>query len=98
KTLFLKRPPLVDLKKTDFGVSSAKGAGNTKIGFLKVHHWRTFKKPIFIMRIAEGVTIAVVTGVRTNQNKKMKGGAKRRHSSSWVLCPHTLGDSILQKN
>jgi hypothetical protein len=51
------------------------------------------------MRIAEGVTIAVVTCVRTNQNKKMNGGAKRRHSSSWVLYPHTLGDSyILQKN
>jgi hypothetical protein len=46
------------------------------------------------MRIAKGVTIAVATCVRTNQNKKMNGGASRRHSSSWV----TLGDSyILQK-
>jgi len=37
---------------TDFGVSSAEGAGNTKIGFLKARHRRAFKKPIFIMRIA----------------------------------------------
>jgi hypothetical protein len=37
--------------ETDFGVSSAKGAGNTKIGFLKVRRRRTFKKPIFIMRV-----------------------------------------------
>ncbi len=35
----------------DFGVSSAVGAGNTKIGFLKAHLWWAFKKPIFIMRI-----------------------------------------------
>jgi len=41
--------------ETDFGVSSAEGAGNTKIGFLKARHWRAFKKPIFIMRIAESV-------------------------------------------
>jgi hypothetical protein len=38
--------------ETDFGVSSAFGAGNTKIGFLKVRQRGTFKKPIFIMRIA----------------------------------------------
>jgi len=38
--------------ETDFGVSSAFGAGNTKIGFLKARHRRAFKKPIFIMRIA----------------------------------------------
>ncbi|MFN5396001.1 MAG: hypothetical protein ACK5C4_00035 [Pseudanabaena sp.] len=31
-----------------FSVSSADGAGNTKIGFLKAHRWRAFKKPIFI--------------------------------------------------
>jgi hypothetical protein len=37
--------------ETDFGVSSACDAGNTKIGFLKVRLRRTFKKPIFIMRI-----------------------------------------------
>jgi hypothetical protein len=38
--------------ETDFGVSSAYGAGNTKIGFLKARLRRAFKKPIFIMRIA----------------------------------------------
>jgi hypothetical protein len=38
--------------ETDFGVSSAFGAGNTKIGFLKVRQRRTFKKSVFIMRIA----------------------------------------------
>ena len=38
--------------ETDFGISSAFGAGNTKIGFLKVRQRRTFKKPIFIMIIA----------------------------------------------
>ncbi|OYQ62389.1 hypothetical protein B9G53_22475 [Pseudanabaena sp. SR411] len=38
--------------ETDFGVSSAEGAGNTKIGFLKARQRRAFKKPIFIMRIA----------------------------------------------
>jgi hypothetical protein len=36
--------------ETDFGVS-AKGA-NPKIGFLKAHRRRAFKKPIFILRIA----------------------------------------------
>ena len=38
--------------ETDFGVSSACGAGNTKIGFLKANQRLAFKKPIFIMRIA----------------------------------------------
>ncbi len=37
---------------TDFGVSSAFGAGNTKIGCLKARQRRAFKQPIFIMRIA----------------------------------------------
>ena len=36
----------------DFGVSSAFGARNTKIDFLKAYLWRAFKKSIFIMRIA----------------------------------------------
>ncbi len=35
--------------ETDFGVSSAEGAGNTKIGFLKARQRRAFKKPIFII-------------------------------------------------
>jgi hypothetical protein len=39
--------------ETDFGISSACGAGNTKIGFLKAHLRRAFKKPIFTMRITE---------------------------------------------
>ncbi|MEA5485350.1 MULTISPECIES: hypothetical protein [Pseudanabaena] len=39
--------------ETDFGVFSAFGAENTKIGFLKARRWRAFKKPIFIMRIAD---------------------------------------------
>jgi hypothetical protein len=43
--------------ETDFGVSSAFGAGNTKIGFLKARRRRAFKKPIFIMRIT-GVSLA----------------------------------------
>jgi hypothetical protein len=34
--------------ETDFGVSSAFGAGNTKIGFLKARRWRACKKPIFL--------------------------------------------------
>jgi len=38
--------------ETDFGVSSACGTGNTKIGFLKAYQRLAFKKPIFIMRIA----------------------------------------------
>ena len=38
--------------ETNFGGSSAKGAGTTKIGFLKARQRRAFKKPIFIMRIA----------------------------------------------
>ncbi|MBD2316008.1 hypothetical protein [Phormidium tenue] len=38
--------------ETDFGVSTAFGGGNTKIGFLKARQRRTFKKPIFIIRIA----------------------------------------------
>jgi hypothetical protein len=40
------------LNETDFSISSAEGAGNTKIGFLKALQRRAFKKPIFIMRIA----------------------------------------------
>jgi hypothetical protein len=38
--------------ESDFSVSSAKGAGNTKISFLKAHLRWTFKKLIFIRRIA----------------------------------------------
>ena len=38
--------------ETNFGVSSAFGAGNTKIGCLKARRWRAFKQPIFIMRTA----------------------------------------------
>ena len=37
---------------TNFGVYSAKGAVNTKIGFLKAHRRWAFKKQIFLMRIA----------------------------------------------
>jgi hypothetical protein len=37
--------------ETDFGVSSAFCARNTKIGFLKACRWQAFKKPIFIMRM-----------------------------------------------
>jgi len=43
--------------KPNFGVSSAFGAGNTKIGFLKARRWRAFKKPILIMRIAAKLVI-----------------------------------------
>ena len=38
--------------ETNFGVSSAEGARNTKIGCLKARRWRAFKQPIFIMRTA----------------------------------------------
>ena len=38
--------------ETDFGVSSAEGAGNTKIDFLKARQRRAFKKSICIMRTA----------------------------------------------
>ncbi|OYQ62606.1 hypothetical protein B9G53_21365 [Pseudanabaena sp. SR411] len=41
--------------ETDFGVSSAEGARNTKIGFLRARQRRAFKKPILIMRIAGSV-------------------------------------------
>ncbi|MCL1495183.1 MAG: hypothetical protein M1G31_31200, partial [Pseudanabaena sp. Salubria-1] len=43
---FLKKKKIY---KIFFGVSSAKGAGNTKIGFFKAHRRCSFKKPIFIM-------------------------------------------------
>jgi hypothetical protein len=33
KNWFFEIPPTVSFQKTNFGVSSAKGAGNTKIGF-----------------------------------------------------------------
>jgi hypothetical protein len=31
---FFESPPAAGFQKTDFGVSSAEGAGNTKIGFI----------------------------------------------------------------
>jgi len=31
---FFESPPLAGFQKTNFGVSSAEGAGNTKIGFI----------------------------------------------------------------
>jgi hypothetical protein len=34
KNRFFESPPLAGFQKTDFGVSSAFGAGNTKIGFI----------------------------------------------------------------
>ncbi|MFM7600222.1 MAG: hypothetical protein ACKO7R_03335 [Pseudanabaena sp.] len=34
KNQFFASQPLVGLQKTDFGVSSTCGAGNTKIGFI----------------------------------------------------------------
>ncbi|NUN63621.1 hypothetical protein HCU40_02415 [Pseudanabaena biceps] len=39
--------------ETNFGVCSALGAANPKIGFLKVILRLAFKKPIFIMRIVD---------------------------------------------
>ena len=35
KNRFFESPPTAGFQKTDFSVSSAEGAGNTKIGFLK---------------------------------------------------------------
>jgi hypothetical protein len=34
KNRFFESPPTAGFQKTDFGVSSACGAGNTKIGFI----------------------------------------------------------------
>jgi hypothetical protein len=34
KNRFFESPPLVGFQKTDLGVSSAEGAGNTQIGFI----------------------------------------------------------------
>ena len=36
KNRFFESLPMVDFQKTDFGVSSAFGAGNTKIGFIMI--------------------------------------------------------------
>jgi hypothetical protein len=56
--------------ETDFGVSSAFGAGNTKIGFLKVRRWRTFKKPIFIMRIAALFGLILTNSLNQSYNSE----------------------------
>jgi hypothetical protein len=34
KNRFFESPPTAGFKKTDFGISSAEGAGNAKIGFI----------------------------------------------------------------
>jgi hypothetical protein len=34
KNRFFESPPLAGFQKTDFGVSSTEGTGNTKIGFI----------------------------------------------------------------
>jgi hypothetical protein len=34
KNRFFESPPTAGFQKTDFGVSSAEGAGNTKLGFI----------------------------------------------------------------
>jgi len=34
KNRFFESPSMAGFQKTDFGVSSAEGAGNTKIGFI----------------------------------------------------------------
>ena len=34
KSRFFESPPTAGFQKTDFGVSSAEGAGNTKVGFI----------------------------------------------------------------
>jgi len=58
--------------ETNFGVSSAFGAGNTKIVFLKARRWRAFKKTIFIMRTAGALKKYIATQeiASTNQNPK----------------------------
>jgi hypothetical protein len=58
--------------ETDFGVSSAFGAGNTKIGFLKVRQRRTFKKPIFIMRIADDIESGFTSTASRYNIKKLE--------------------------
>jgi hypothetical protein len=52
--------------ETDFGVSSAVGAGNTKIGFLKARLWQAFKKPIFIIRIAGSLFSKCQSEIKNN--------------------------------
>jgi hypothetical protein len=58
KNRFFESPPKVDFQKTDFGVSSACGAGNTKIGF--------------IMRIAEYVIILILDFSESKTLKNLK--------------------------
>ncbi|MFM7599746.1 MAG: hypothetical protein ACKO7R_00870, partial [Pseudanabaena sp.] len=48
---------MAGFQKIDFGVSSAFGAENTKIDFLKARRWRAFKKSICIMSIAAGLKV-----------------------------------------
>ena len=48
----MTNPKLLSEPKTNFGVFSAEGAENTKIGFLKARRRRAFKK-VFIMKIAD---------------------------------------------
>jgi hypothetical protein len=58
--------------ETDFGVSSAGGAGNTKIGFLKARRRRAFKKPILIVRIAVLGFMAYTTAIAFCDNAVYK--------------------------
>jgi hypothetical protein len=52
------------------GVPRPHGAQNTKIGFLKVRRRRTFKKPIFIIRIAD-IFLAMIIAILFYQFAKV---------------------------
>jgi hypothetical protein len=53
KNRFFESPPTADFQRTDFGVSSACGAGNTKIGFIMriaASHFVKYTKKYFVVK------------------------------------------------
>jgi hypothetical protein len=51
KNRFFENPPMVSFQKTDFGVSSAFGTGNTKIGF----KMRIAGQDVYIITLGTGI-------------------------------------------
>ena len=51
KNRFFENPPMVSFQKADFGVSSAFGAGNTKIGFIM----RIAGQDVYIITLGTGI-------------------------------------------
>jgi len=54
--------------ETNFGVCSAYGAANPKIGFLKGSRRLPFKKPISIMRIAISINLKSLQSIAFKYN------------------------------